>query len=101
MTKLYSRGEALSILAKADANAVKELAETLLPQLGKVTVLKNRTGLVMLPYTDSVQGIAFHLGEVLVAEANIQTEAGEEGYGMVIGRDVVQALALAVIDASI
>jgi alpha-D-ribose 1-methylphosphonate 5-triphosphate synthase subunit PhnG len=101
MTKIYSRAAALSVLAKADANSVKELAETLLPQLGEVTVLKNRTGLVMLPYNDSVQGIAFHLGEVLVAEAHIRTASGEEGYGMVIGRDVVQAMALAVIDAAI
>ena len=101
MTKMYSREDALSILAKADANTVKEFAENLLPHLGKVTVLKNRTGLIMLPYTDSVQGIAFHLGEVLVSEAHIRAEGGEEGYGMVIGRDTVQAMALAVIDACI
>jgi alpha-D-ribose 1-methylphosphonate 5-triphosphate synthase subunit PhnG len=71
-----------------------------LPQLGKVDVLQNRTGLVMVPYTDSVQGSVFHLGEVLVAEARVRLDT-QEGYGAVMGRDLAQALAVAILDAAL
>ncbi|MEO1166186.1 MAG: phosphonate C-P lyase system protein PhnG [Chloroflexota bacterium] len=94
-----TRGDALSILTQATPDATKDLADSAIPYLGNIQVLKNRTGLVMLPYTDSAEGAAFHLGEVLVAEAHIRAENGTEGYGMVIGRDVVLAMAIAVLDA--
>jgi alpha-D-ribose 1-methylphosphonate 5-triphosphate synthase subunit PhnG len=100
---LFTQGEALSILTHAPAEDVKALAEMLLSELGDITVLKNRTGLVMLPYTDSSQGTVFHLGEVLVAEAHIRLDDEDqtEGYGMVVGRDLTFAMAIAVIDAAI
>ncbi|MDZ4085445.1 MAG: phosphonate C-P lyase system protein PhnG [Tabrizicola sp.] len=90
----------LSVLARARPGPLKALAETLLDDLDGVEVLTNRTGLVMLPMTDPVQGTDFHLGEVLVAEAHIRTGAAE-GYGMVTGRDLEQALAMAVVDAAL
>ena len=90
----------LSVLTRARPGPLKALAETLLDDLGPVEVLTNRTGLVMLPMTDPVQGTDFHLGEVLVAEAHIRTGAAE-GYGMVTGRDLEQALAIAVVDAAL
>lgn len=90
----------LTTLTHAPAEPVKQLAEALLSALGDVRVLTNRTGLVMLPYTDSVTGAAFHLGEVLVSEAHIILSSGVEGYALVTGRDLVQALAIAVIDAA-
>lgn len=98
----FTQGEALSILTHAPAEDVKALAEIILPELDDITVLKNRTGLVMLPYTDSSQGTVFHLGEVLVAEAHIRLndEDATEGYGMVVGRDLTFAMAIAVIDAA-
>lgn len=97
-----TQGEALSILTHAPAEDVKALAEIILPELDDITVLKNRTGLVMLPYTDSSQGTVFHLGEVLVAEAHIRLsdEDATEGYGMVVGRDLTFAMAIAVLDAA-
>lgn len=101
MTTTFAQGEYLTILTHAPAQAVKALAEALLPQLGPITVLKNRTGLVMLPYTDSAEGVQFHLGEVLVAEAHIRLESGIEGYGMIMGRDVVFAMGVAVLDAAL
>lgn len=101
MSQTLKRSDVLSILTHAPAEEVKALAERALPQLGDIQVIKNRTGLVMLPYVDSAQGTAFHLGEVLVAEAHICLPAGDEGYGMVIGRDTVQAMALAVLDACV
>lgn len=101
MTQLMSQSDALSVLTHAPAASVKDFADVLLPKLGEITVLKNRTGLVMLPYTDSAQGTVFHLGEVLVAEAHIRLEAsGTQGYGLVTGRDVVFAMGVAVIDAA-
>jgi len=96
-----SRTQALSILASAPATEVKIFAEGLLDALGELRVLANRSGLVVLPATDSAQGAQFHLGEMLVSEAHIALATGHEGYGMCLGRDLVQALALAVIDAAL
>jgi alpha-D-ribose 1-methylphosphonate 5-triphosphate synthase subunit PhnG len=96
-----NRNEALSILNRANASEVKAFAEYLLPRLEPlgITVLNNRTGLVMLPATDSVQGTRFHLGEVLVAETHIQL--GEtEGYTARLGRDLECSLAIALLDAA-
>jgi len=97
----FSQSEYLTVLSQAPLDAVKLLADNILPALGQVTVLQNRTGLVMLPYTDNADGTVFHLGEVLVSEAHIRLENGTEGYGMCLGRDVVQALGIAVLDAAL
>ena len=90
----------LSDLAQSAPDRLKQLIDSLLPMLGDVTVLLNRTGIVMLPATDSVQGVRFHVGEVLVAEACVRLETPRvEGYGACVGRDLQQALALAIADA--
>lgn len=91
--------ELLSTLSRADAGAVKAFAEDLLPSLGDVEVLANRTGLAMLPLRESAQGATFYVGEVLLAEAHVRA-AGAEGYAACLGRDLQQALALALIDAA-
>ena len=99
----------LSILSQTPADAVKELAEdilSLLEPLTTVHVLQNRTGIVMLPYTDSVKGIVFHVGEVLMAEAHVRLDlhassTAVEGYGACMGRDLQQALAIALLDAAL
>jgi len=98
-TPPFDHGSLLEILARADATRLAALAERLLPDLGAVEVIQSRTGLVMLPMRDTVQGTDFHLGEVLVAEAHIRA-AGTEGYGMVVGRDLERAMAMAVVDAA-
>jgi alpha-D-ribose 1-methylphosphonate 5-triphosphate synthase subunit PhnG len=97
----FSQEQILTILTHAPADAVKDFVEHLIPSLGEITVLGNRTGLVMLPYTDSVKGTLFHLGEVLVSEAHIRLENGIEGYALCTGRDLVQALAIALLDACV
>jgi alpha-D-ribose 1-methylphosphonate 5-triphosphate synthase subunit PhnG len=97
----FTQSDYLTILTHAPGDAVKALAEAVIPHLGDITVLQNRTGLVMLPYTDSAQGTVFHLGEVLVAEGHIRSADGIEGYGMVLGRDVEFALGVAVLDAAL
>jgi alpha-D-ribose 1-methylphosphonate 5-triphosphate synthase subunit PhnG len=95
----FDHARLLDIVARADAARLAALAESLLPRLGAVEVLHSRTGLVMLPMRDTVQGTDFHLGEVLVAEAHIRA-GGTEGYGMVVGRDLERAMAMAVVDAA-
>lgn len=97
----FSQSDYLTILTHAPAAAVKALAEETLPSLGDVQVLINRTGLVMLPYTDSAEGTIFHLGEVLVSEAHIELASGVQGYALCTGRDLVQSLAIAVLDAAL
>lgn len=89
----------LETLASSDAGRIKAFAEKLLPELGAVEVLKSRSGLVMLPMRDTVRGTDFHLGEVLVAEAHVKL-VNAEGYGMVVGRDLEHAMAMALIDAA-
>lgn len=97
----YPQSEYLSLLTHTPAETIKLFADEIIPHLGNITVLKNRTGLVMLPYTDSAKGTRFHLGEVLVSEAHIQLENGIEGYAACTGRDLLQALAIALLDAAL
>lgn len=91
--------EMLSILTHAPSHTVKLFVDDLIPQLGEVIVQQNRTGLVMVPATDSVDGTIFHLGEVLIAEAFVTVD-GHHGYAACMGRDLEQALALAILDAT-
>lgn len=100
MVSQFSQTEYLTVLTHSPAQAVKALAEDVLDQIENVTVLKNQTGLAMVPYRDSANGTVFHLGEVLVAEAHIQLDDGTQGYGMVMGRDNTLAMAVAVMDAA-
>ncbi len=93
------QSELLSTLSRAPAAAVKTFAEQLLLALEPVEVLRNRTGLAMLPLRETAQGATFYLGEVLLAEAQVRA-AGAEGYAACLGRDLEQALALALIDAA-
>lgn len=95
----FDHARLLTVLARADASRLSALAEALLPALGAVEVVQSRTGLVMLPMRDTVQGTDFHLGEVLVAEAHLRA-GNTEGYGMVVGRDLQRAMAMAVVDAA-
>ena len=94
---MFDHATRLSLSARADANAIKEMAEGVLPMMPEIEVVQNRTGLVMLPMRDTVTATDFHLGEVLVSEAHIR--AGEaEGYAMRMGRDLEAAMAMAVLD---
>ena len=94
----------LSILSQSPADAVEQLAESILPKLGDVSVVFNRTGIAMLPYCDSAKGVTFHLGEVLMADAHVECALPDgrvaEGYGACLGRNTRHALAIALIDAA-
>ena len=108
----------LSTLSNVPSQRLKPFVESLLPHMGQVEVLNNRTGLIMVPGTDTVQGTNFHLGEVLVSEAHVRLHldttldtgsdadgtAGErvtEGYGAYLGRDLELSLAVAILDAAL
>ena len=97
----FIQSDSLTILTHAPAAPVKALAEAIIPHLGDILVLQNRTGLVMLPATDSAEGTTFHLGEILTAEAHVRIGSGVEGYGMVVGRDLEFAMAIALLDAAL
>lgn len=99
----WTHRRALEVLARADAARLRDLGEALIPLLGAVEVLRSRTGLVMLPMRDTAQGRAFHLGEVLVAEAHVRSSrsAWVEGYGMRRGRDLEAAMAMALADLAL
>ena len=94
-------GAVLDVLARARPDRLKALAETVLTEMGDIEVITNRTGLVMVPLRDTVENVDFHLGEVLVSEAHITDGAGHVGYGMITGRDLERAMAMAVIDLRI
>lgn len=92
----------LSILTATPAQEIKQFTETVLERLAAgqvpVEVLTSRTGLAMLPFTDSVKGVTFHLGETLLAEAHVRV-GQQEGYAACLGRDLEQAIGVAILDA--
>lgn len=95
----FDQSHYLSILTSGPPADVKEFVEDIIPEFGQIEVLQNRTGLVMLPMTENAQGTTFYVGEVLVAEARVRLQ-GAEGYAACIGRDLQQALAIALLDAA-
>lgn len=99
MKDLQTAAGRLDILARARPDRLKALADVLLDLMPDIEVLASRSGLVMLPMRDTARGVDFHLGEVLVAEAHLRAGAAQ-GYGMVVGRDLERAMAMAVVDAA-
>jgi alpha-D-ribose 1-methylphosphonate 5-triphosphate synthase subunit PhnG len=94
--------EILSVLNNSKSKAIKTFTDRLLesPDFQGLTVLENRTGLAMLPAVDSAQGTTFHLGEVLLSVARVRL-GKSEGYNAVLGRDLEQSLAIAILDAAL
>lgn len=90
----------LGTLSRANASRLKAFAETLIADLGDIEVLHSRSGLVMLPMRDTAQGVAFHLGEVLMSEAHIRKD-GVDGYGMRRGHDLEASMAMALVDLAV
>jgi alpha-D-ribose 1-methylphosphonate 5-triphosphate synthase subunit PhnG len=96
---VLDQGRLLTVLCQAPVTDVKQFADGLIAELGPISVLDNRIGIVALPMEDPVRGATFYVGEVLVAEARVRA-AGVEGYAACLGRDLEQALAVALIDAA-
>ncbi len=90
----------LTALTQAPAAALKRFADEVLADIRRIEVIENRVGLTMWPMRDPVHGADFFLGEVLMAEARVRLGGEVEGYGACLGRDVEQALGIAVLDAA-
>jgi len=97
----YTQSEYLSILSRAEVESLKLFADSIIPALEPIQVNQNRTGLVMIPYTDTAQNTQFYIGEALIAEARVTILNGTEGYGACMGYDLEQALAIALCDAAL
>ncbi|MEZ4634960.1 MAG: phosphonate C-P lyase system protein PhnG [Caldilineaceae bacterium] len=95
VNQVPAQADYLSVLSRVPAERLKSFVEALLPHLGHVDALRNRTGLAMIPYTESVENSVFHLGEAQVRVGDV------EGYGACLGRDLEQALAIAILDAAL
>lgn len=100
MMPLNLHEEYLSVLCNTPAETLKDFVEPLLPLFENIEVLQNRTGLIMMPFTESVKKTTFHIGEVLVAEARVKVN-GSEGYAACLGRDLEQAVGIAILDAAL
>ncbi|MDP2210549.1 MAG: phosphonate C-P lyase system protein PhnG [Candidatus Aquicultor sp.] len=88
------------VLAEGDGDFLQEVAEKVL-DIAEVKVIKQpATGLVMMRARDSVEGIIFNVGEVLVTECEVELD-GARGWGYMLGDEPAKALAVAVIDAAI
>lgn len=89
-----------ALLAVADADAVRSVAELCVERLGAPTmVIAPETGIVMLQVREPVVRERFHLGEVVVTRADVEL-GGHRGWSMRQGTDRVAALAAAICDAA-
>jgi len=96
------RMERSEALARLPAAAVCRLAERVADgSLGEIALVTPPTvGMVMARVRDGARAEVFNAGEVLVTEARVAI-ADHEGWGMVMGANPDQALAIAIVDAAI
>jgi phosphonate C-P lyase system protein PhnG len=99
------QAEYLGILSYAPPEAVMAFVADILPAVGSIDVLHTHTGLLTLSTPELVAGSyeaaeePAVLGEVLVTETSVQLDDGTIGYSACLGRDVLQAVAVAILDA--
>lgn len=87
-------------IAGASATLLTPLADAVLADT-EVRVVRGPTiGMVMMQARDSVEGIRFNVGEILVTEALVAIGL-HQGYAMVQGMEREWALAGAICDAAI
>ena len=94
-----SRRDWLSLLARANAEALKQLWEAtgLAPE--HLVLRAPEIGGVMTRGRSGATGAPFNLGEVTVTRCSVQITSGEVGHGYVQGRDKAKARRVAIIDA--
>jgi len=93
------RAEIFEIIAISDKTVICKLAREVLEDT-ELEILREQTGMIMARARDSVEGIIFNLGEVLVTETEVKLN-GRTGYCMVLGMDPGKALAGAILDAAV
>lgn len=91
------RFEAIALAQPAD---LVPLAEVVLADVSVRVLRGPQVGTVMLRATESVDGLVFNVGEVLVTEAFVAIGA-HQGYAMVQGMERELALAGAICDAAV
>lgn len=94
------REQRFEAIAAATAEMLAPLADAILTDT-TVRIIRGPTvGMVMLQARESVEGIRFNVGEVLVTEALVTID-GQQGYAMVQGMAREHALAGAICDAAV
>jgi alpha-D-ribose 1-methylphosphonate 5-triphosphate synthase subunit PhnG len=89
----------LSVLAKAPAERLESLWQTLGAEPSYVLLRRPEIGLVMVQGRISGSGAPFAAGEMTVTRAAVRLDSGEVGIGYVGGRAPRQAELVAAIDA--
>lgn len=86
------------IVAEASADALREIANTIINRR-EVRILKPPSpGMVMVRHSDPVENTLFLLGETFVTECEVEVD-GRLGYGCVLGSGEERALCGALVDA--
>ncbi len=100
MSEIRGREARFEAIAVTPAAILTPLADAVLAE-AEVRIIRGPTvGMVMLQARESVEGIRFNVGEVLVTEALVAIGA-HQGYAMVQGMEREQALAGAICDAAV
>jgi phosphonate C-P lyase system protein PhnG len=94
-----NREQRFEAIARAAATELTPLADEVLADTEVAVIRGPTTGMVMLQARESVEGIRFNVGEVLVTEALVAI-GPHQGYAMVQGMAHEQALAGAICDAA-
>ena len=94
------RDQRFEAIGRARPGELTSLANAVLAKVEIMLVRAPRTGMLMLQALDSVEGIRFNAGEVLVTEALVAI-GPHQGYAMVQGMDRECALAGAILDAAV
>lgn len=97
---IFSRKNALDILAAASADILAEQYEALAPTLpNAVPVRGPEIGAVMIRGQVGGGGAAFNLGEASVTRATVKLASGEIGHSIILGRNERKACIVAHLDA--
>lgn len=97
---IFSRKNALGILAAASADILAEQYEALEPTLpAAIPVRGPEIGAVMVRGKVGGGGAAFNLGEASVTRATVKLASGEIGHSIILGRDERKARIVAHLDA--
>jgi alpha-D-ribose 1-methylphosphonate 5-triphosphate synthase subunit PhnG len=101
MTRSLSRELRCALLAEADAEELRTLADACLDDGVRVQVLVTpEVGVVSAQVREPVAGERFLLGDVLACRAEVAL-AGHRGWAMRLGGDRAAVLAAAVLDAEV
>lgn len=97
---IFSRKNALDILAAASADILAEQYEALEPTLPTAVPVRGpEIGAVMIRGKVGGGGAAFNLGEASVTRATVKLASGEIGHSIILGIDERKARIVAHLDA--